>query len=67
MGYVKTQADNALKSGNYKDAYTKYVMTLLAGSTFPASFLCLSPFKKKQKSAACLTDLFRVHAGTLTV
>eukprot|EP00230_Micromonas_polaris_P012092 CAMPEP_0197132040 /NCGR_PEP_ID=MMETSP1390-20130617/23263_1 /TAXON_ID=38833 /ORGANISM="Micromonas sp., Strain CCMP2099" /LENGTH=711 /DNA_ID=CAMNT_0042574651 /DNA_START=46 /DNA_END=2181 /DNA_ORIENTATION=- len=24
MGYVKTQADAALKAGNYKDAYTKY-------------------------------------------
>ena len=58
MGDGTTQAETALKSGNYKDAYTKCVMTLLAGSTVPASFLCLSPFKKKQKSAACLTDLF---------
>jgi hypothetical protein len=48
MGYVKTQADNALKSGNYKDAYTKYVMTLLAGSTFPASFVCLRLRKNKK-------------------
>lgn len=26
MGYVKTQADAALKAGNYKDAYTMCVM-----------------------------------------
>ena len=38
MGYVKIQADNALKAGNYKDAYTKCVMTLLARSTLSASF-----------------------------
>ena len=28
MGYVKTQADAALKAGNYKDAYTKCVTLL---------------------------------------
>ena len=51
MGYVKIQADNALKAGNYKDAYTKCVMTLLARSTLSASFglscLCLPKKKKK--------------------
>jgi hypothetical protein len=59
MGYVKTQADNALKSGNYKDAYTKCVMTLLARSTLSASFglSCLHLPKKKKKSAVwCLTS-----------
>ena len=63
MGYVKIQADNALKAGNYKDAYTKCVMTLLDHSTLSASFDCLSLFAQK----GCLSDLFRVHAGTLTV
>jgi hypothetical protein len=67
MGYVKIQADNALKAGNYKDAYTKCVMTLLARSTLSASFglSCLCLPKKKKKCR--VSDLFRVHAGTLTV
>jgi hypothetical protein len=58
MGYVKIQADNALKAGNYKDAYTKCVMTLLARSTLSASFglSCLHLPKKKKKSAVCLTS-----------
>jgi len=68
MGYVKIQADNALKAGNYKDAYTKCVMTLLARSTLSASFglSCLHLPKKKKKKCR-VSDLFRVHAGTLTV
>ena len=50
MGYVKIQADNALKAGNYKDAYTKCVMTLLDHSTLSASFdLSVSVCPKKKK------------------
>jgi hypothetical protein len=57
MGYVKIQADNALKAGNYKDAYTKCVMTLLDHSTLSASFdLSVSVCPKKKKSAVCLTS-----------
>jgi hypothetical protein len=58
MGYVKIQADNALKAGNYKDAYTKCVMTLLARSTLSASFgLSCSLFaqkKEKKKKVPCV-------------
>ena len=70
MGYVKTQADNALKAGNYKDAYTKCVIiNNPSGSTLSASFLCLSESclrQKKKKNDVCI-DHFRAQAGTLTV
>jgi hypothetical protein len=57
MGYVKIQADNALKAGNYKDAYTKCVMTLLARSTLSAS--C--------RYSDCLDILPRGHKESLAL
>ena len=58
MGYVKTQADNALKAGNYKDAYTKCVITRLSCRLYSLDFppLSVSVYQKdeKKKSAACV-------------
>ncbi len=57
MGYVKTQADNALKAGNYKDAYTKCViMTLPALLSRLPSCVCLSLVyeRKRKKKVPCV-------------
>ena len=69
MGYVKTQADAALKAGNYKDAYTKCV-TLLQQPQAPLPTRrphgsCGKKSKKKNKSDRSLFPSLRT--GTLIV
>jgi hypothetical protein len=57
MGYVKTQADAALKAGNYKDAYTKCVTLLQQPQAPLPTRRPHGSCGKKSKKKTNLTDL----------